>query len=105
MNNRPLAQATLITGDPPTLSQIDVLFSNAIQAILGIFGIVLFIWLLLGGFKYIMSSGDPSKAEDAKKTLTYAIYGMVFVAMAYLLLSILAAITGVDALRTFTIFQ
>ncbi len=81
---------------PATLSQLEVVFRNAVSAILALGGIVLFIMLLSGGFKYLTSGGDPKATEGAQKTLTYAITGVVVLAGAFLILKIISTITNVD---------
>jgi len=92
-----IAQAWSTTGDAPAqLSDLEIVFGNIIGAILGLAGIVLFILLIIGGFKYITAGGDPKALEGAKKTLTYAILGMVFVACAFLILQFIQAFTGVN---------
>jgi hypothetical protein len=52
--------------------------------------------LIVGGIKYTTSGGDPKSVESAKKTLTYAILGMVLVASAYLILRLIGEFTGAD---------
>lgn len=92
-----IAQAWSTTGDAPAqLSDLEIVFGNIIGAILGLAGIVLFILLIIGGFKYITAGGDPKALEGAKKTLTYAILGMVFVACAFLILQFIQTFTGVN---------
>ena len=85
------------TGDAPAqLSDLEVVFSNIIGAILGLAGIALFGLLVVGGFKYITAGGDPKAIDGAKKTLTYAILGIVFVASAFLVLQFIQEFTGVN---------
>ena len=71
-------------------------FQNVVQVILGLAGIVLFILLLTGGFKYITSGGDPKAVESAQKTITYAIGGLLLILLSYLILVLIRTITGVD---------
>ncbi len=80
------------------------LFANVLNAVLGLAGIVLFIMLIIGGFKYITSGGDPKAAAAARMTLTHAIMGIVLVASAYLILVIIQEFTGAD-LTTFRVYQ
>lgn len=80
--------------DVPTLSQLEVTFSNAVRALLALGGIALFIYLVIGGFKYLTSGGDPKAVEEAKKTLTYAIGGMLLIAGAFLILKLIETFTG-----------
>jgi len=90
--------------DVATLKGFDGLFENVVQIVLGLAGIVLFIMLIVGGFKYITAGGDPKSMEGAKKTLTYAIGGMVFLALAFLILRLIEQFTGVTVTQ-FRIFQ
>jgi hypothetical protein len=41
--------------------------------------------IIIAGFKYITSGGDTNKVASAKSTLTYAIIGIVVVALAQLI--------------------
>jgi hypothetical protein len=45
-------------------------------------GIAAIIMIIIGGFKYIISSGDSAKVNSAKDTILYAIIGLVIVAFA-----------------------
>ncbi len=38
--------------------------------------------IVYGGFRYVTSGGDSSKVGDAKKTILYALIGLVIVALA-----------------------
>ena len=87
-----------------TLQDFEAVFARVVSAILGFAAIVLFIMLLAGGFKLITAGGDPKAAESAKKTITYAIAGMVVVASAFLILRFIGVFTGVDVVN-FRVFQ
>lgn len=86
------------------LSELGTVFSNVVQVALGLGGIVFFIMLISGGFKYITSGGDPKAVEEAKKTLTYAIGGMVLLALSFFLLRFIEVFTGAEVTK-FKIFQ
>ena len=94
----------LASADPATLNDFTDMFANIVSASLGLVGILLFIFLLIGGFKYITSGGDPKNAEAAKKTITYAILGVVLAASAVLIMQIIASITGQTQWSVFRIF-
>lgn len=85
-----------ITRDPAHLSDLETVFGNIVSIALGLAGIALFIMLIIGGFKYITSAGDPKRTEAASKTLTAAIGGLVLIALAYLILRFIGEFTGVD---------
>ena len=87
-----------------SLRDLEVVFAKIVSVILGLAAIALFIMLLVGGFKFITAGGDPKAVESAKKTLTYAIAGMVLTASAYLILRFINVFTGVDVVN-FRVFQ
>jgi len=92
------------TGETPaTLKDLEGLFGNVISFVLGFAGITLFIMLLVGGFQFITAGGDPKAVEGAKKTLTYAIIGIVAIAASFLILRFISVFTGVDVTQ-FRIF-
>lgn len=78
------------------ISDLQGVFENIVGMALGLAGIVLFILLLTGGFKYITSGGDPKAVESAQKTITYAIGGLLLILLSFLILVLIKTITGVD---------
>jgi hypothetical protein len=93
------------SGDSPaTIQDLEIVFGRIVDVVLGLAGVVLFIMLIMGGFKYITAGGDPKAIESAKKTLTYAIGGIVLVTLSFLILAFISTFTGVDVTQ-FQIFQ
>ena len=39
--------------------------------------------LIIGGIRYVISSGDSGQVQSAKNTILYAVVGLVVVIMAY----------------------
>jgi len=93
-----------VTPAPATLKQLETVFENVVTSLLALGGIVLFLMLLSGGFKYLTSGGDPKAVEEAQKTLTYAIGGLVMLAGSFLILKIISNFTGTDV-TNFVIFK
>ncbi|OGM60542.1 hypothetical protein A2892_00785 [Candidatus Woesebacteria bacterium RIFCSPLOWO2_01_FULL_39_10b] len=89
--NFPLAQ---LFDFSPRLSDLESVFENVVRGILGFTLIILFIMIIIGGYKYLTSGGDPKSLESAKATLTYAIAGIILLATAYLILVLLETFTG-----------
>ncbi len=60
--------------------------NNVIRTVIDLFSIVVgvtaVIMIMVGGFKYIVSSGDSSNVNSAKNTILYAIVGLVIVVLA-----------------------
>jgi hypothetical protein len=81
-----LAQGTTTTSTTsvaPILSEIGVVIRNVaiVSAVL---------MIVIGGFKWMTSAGDPSKVSDAKDQIFAAILGLVIIAIA----EIIAALVG-----------
>lgn len=64
-------------------------------------GIISFILLIIGGFGVIMGSGsgDTKQMEQAKKTVTGAVAGLIIVITSVLIVQLIATITGSDSLK------
>jgi TRAP-type C4-dicarboxylate transport system permease small subunit len=58
-----------------------------INVILGFLGIVAFIIILLGGFKWMTSGGDEDKIGEAKKLMGAGVVGMAIVLAAWAIAS------------------
>ena len=54
-----------------------------INAVISISSIVAVIFVIVGGVQYMTSSGDTGKVEKGKKTVIYALIGLVVCALAY----------------------
>ncbi len=80
-------------------------FGRIVSSLLPIGGIILFVMLIVGGFYFIFSGGDPRQVAGAKSTITYAIAGTVVLALAFLIVQIIANFVGVPAILNFDIYN
>ncbi len=55
----------------------------------GIIATLCVLMIILAGYQYITSSGNPEGIDKAKKTIEYAIGGLILLAVAYIIISIL----------------
>lgn len=60
--------------------------SRVYTAVLAIAGIVSVIFVIIGGIKYTLSSGDPGEISKAKNTILYSIVGLVVVMSAFMII-------------------
>ena len=56
--------------------------------IVTIAGVSAFFTLILGGFEWLTSTGDPSKISNAKDKLSSALLGLVIILASYLILQV-----------------
>lgn len=67
--------------------------------------IIFFFLLVFGGIKWISSGGDKMKVEDAKKTVTNALIGLLIVFAVFAIILMIEAIFRVEILRLQTPFE
>ncbi|MEK6847172.1 MAG: pilin [Nanoarchaeota archaeon] len=81
-----------------TLDCIPVVVQNVINALVVIAGIVAVAMIIYAGYKFVMSEGDSEKISSARKTLIYAIVGLIFIFLSFVFLNVIAKFTGVESL-------
>lgn len=60
---------------------------NILNLVFTITGAVAFLFIIIGGFKYIVSSGDPQSTAKAKNTIIYAAVGLMVTLAASLIVN------------------
>jgi len=61
-------------------------------------GLLLLLYLLLGGFQLMTSGGDPKKTQEAKGKITNALVGFIIVFVSYWLVQIVGTILGIETI-------
>ncbi len=87
-----------VRGEDPlkkSYTDIGAIISFILPYILVLSGILLFIFLVMGGFDLMTSAGDPKKMEQGKEKIMAAIVGFIIVFIAYWLYQIIAFIFGI----------
>lgn len=67
---------------PKSLSDTIAQVINILSVLAGAAAVVM---IIVGGFRYITSSGNPEQAKSARNTLLYALIGLIIIAMAQLI--------------------
>jgi hypothetical protein len=75
-------------------SNFGSLLIKIIKILLTFAGGIAVVFLMIGGFQYVMSRGNEEAMEKAKKGLTAAVIGLVLIVMAY------AIVTMINTLLT-----
>lgn len=66
-------------GGPTVVKSISIVTNTLLFAV----GVIAVIMLIIGGIKYITSSGDPKGTQSAKDTIMFAVVGVVVALLAY----------------------
>lgn len=85
------------------LPQLQQLFLRIINLLVPLAFIILTIMLIVGGIRYLVSGGDSKATQVASQTITWALLGIFFLALAWLVLLLIKAFTGVDV-TSFSLF-
>ena len=77
------------------LDSVTLLIKNATEILILMAGTTAAIFIVIGAFNYLTAFGSEEKAEEGKKTLTWAIIGLVLVIVSQLLVgTLLNFLTG-----------
>jgi hypothetical protein len=74
-----------------TVMAIKNLITNVLLPVVGVIFSIMFI---VGSILYITSNGNQQRVDQGKKTLTYAIGGLILVILAEVLIGLFAALLG-----------
>ena len=68
-------------------NDLPVVIQNILSIVIGVCGLVAVVYIIIGGYNYMTSSGDSAKIEKAKKTITYAVIGLIVCALAFVIVN------------------
>ena len=72
--------SSIVVPPGPDLFEI---IRNLLSATFGVTGIVAVIMIIIGGFYYMTSQGEPQRVQRGKNTILYGIIGMIIVLSAF----------------------
>lgn len=84
-----------------TLSCLPIVFANILNFLLESVGTVAFFVLLYAGLRFILANGDGKQIDSAKKALAFGVIGLIVVLFAYIIVNLIATITGVNCILAF----
>ena len=78
----------------PKKTSIGAIITNATGWILNIVGAIAILFIIWAGIQYVTSAGNKDRAESAKKTLTYAVIGLIIIILARVIVGIVTNTAG-----------
>ncbi|KUK76775.1 MAG: Uncharacterized protein XD93_0722 [candidate division WS6 bacterium 34_10] len=75
--------------EPPKIENLFTGFDTVIDWLVPIGVIISLVFIIIGGYMWMTSAGNPDKVKQAQGTLTWAILGLVLILLAGLLISTL----------------
>lgn len=73
---------------------INHLLGNMIQLIYAVAGVIFVFMVIISGVQWILSGGDKEAVGKARGRLTWAVIGIVFLALAWVIISVIGQVTG-----------
>jgi hypothetical protein len=91
--------------DVPTIQGVECLVANILASAITLIGIAAFVMFLAGGFQYLTAGANAKGVESGKNTIGFAILGIVVALASFMILNVLANLTGVQTILKFQIIQ
>lgn len=79
-------------------NNIPQLLANSIQAVILLMGVIAVLMIVIGSIRMIISQGNTERLAAAKKTVLWAVLGLVVAIMAFSMVAILETLIGVQSL-------
>lgn len=94
------AQSMNISGMPikgPLVGYTNIadIINNVVPFIMTLAGIILFFVLMMGGFDYVTSQGQPEKLKSANAKISAGVIGFVLLVISFLITRVLSYIFGI----------
>lgn len=64
-------------------TNLPAIIGGVISSLIGFLGVLLFAYLLYGGFKWMTAGGEEKNVKDAVQIIRNAVIGMVIIALSY----------------------
>lgn len=90
------AQMNIKKPDTIQITDIGQLISALVGTTLIIAALLAFLYLILGGIKWITSGGDKAGMEEARNKITHAIVGLIIVGAAWSIMTLVQNFLGVQ---------
>lgn len=84
---------------PAGVNDLQNLFARILNISVGFAFIALLVVLLFAGIKFLTSGGDTKAIQGASQTVTWGLLGMLFLVVAWLVLQLIHAFTGIDVTK------
>ena len=75
---------------------IGTILSRLLLYIFPFAGLIMLLYFLSGGYKYLLSRGDPKALAEAKGAITTAIIGFIIVFAAFWIVQIIGVAFGIE---------
>ncbi|HQM15694.1 MAG TPA: hypothetical protein PLM16_00595 [Candidatus Woesebacteria bacterium] len=85
---------TVVVPEKGFAKSLGSIFSSALNLVVLIAAVLVFLYLIMGGIEWITSGGDKGQTEKARNKITAAIIGLIILAASYALLQLVLSLLG-----------
>jgi len=78
------------------IGDLGLAFNQLVRLGLFLAGLIVFVYLIIGGIQWITSGGDKAKTEAARGRITAAVVGLAIVASSFAIMSLLGTLFGIN---------
>lgn len=90
----PLLLNFQVFADTAGVGQVESFLKSIITAVAGLSGLVATGFFVVGGLRYITSSGNPQHLERAKRTILFSATGLAITIAAFVLTNIISTLAS-----------
>ena len=90
------AQVTPVEPGDVFFTDIGELINKALNFVMVLGALLVFLYLIWGGIEWITSGGDKGKTESARNKITAAIVGLIVLAASWAILMLILGFLGTD---------
>jgi hypothetical protein len=90
----PFLMPNVVFAASGNIGQVDTFIKSVITALTSIAGLIATAFFVIGGFKYITSSGNPHNLEHAKRTIIFSALGLAIAIAAFVLSNIVTSLAS-----------
>ena len=96
-------EGVCVNNEVATIQGVQCLIANLLSIAVTVVGMVGFIMIIIGAFKFLLSGSSSKGTEEGRNTIGFAIIGLVVALSAYFILNIVASFTGVKSILQFRV--
>jgi TRAP-type C4-dicarboxylate transport system permease small subunit len=85
---------TSTLADSGNIGQVESFLQSVITTVAGLAGIIATGFFIVGGLRYITSSGNPQHLDKAKRTILYSALGLAITIGAFVLSNIVTSLAS-----------
>ncbi|MFW5703619.1 MAG: hypothetical protein ACOCXQ_02190 [Patescibacteria group bacterium] len=79
-------------------NSVSAVVNTLVSVIMFLAAITFLVMLFLAGYKILTAAGNADAVTDARNIATFAILGLIFITISYLIVRIISYVLGVDLL-------